>query len=36
MRDGLVLSDKPVERRLNAEEELRELQDAHQAVQLAP
>jgi putative ABC transport system ATP-binding protein len=36
MRDGLVLSDKSVENRLKAEEELRQLDNAHQAVQLAP
>jgi putative ABC transport system ATP-binding protein len=36
MRDGQIISDKPVEQRLNAQEELRKLQQAHQAVQLAP
>jgi putative ABC transport system ATP-binding protein len=34
MRDGVVISDTPVLNRLIAEEELRQLQDAHQAVQL--
>ena len=34
MRDGKVVSDKAVERRLNAEEELRDLREAQQAVQL--
>jgi len=35
MRDGQVISDKPVERRLLAPEELGRLQQAHQAVQLS-
>jgi putative ABC transport system ATP-binding protein len=34
MRDGQVISDKPVARRLFAPEELGKLQQAHQAVQL--
>ena len=34
MRDGRIVSDTPVARRLNAEEELRHLQEAQQAVQL--
>jgi putative ABC transport system ATP-binding protein len=34
MRDGLVVSDTPVNDRLNAEVELRRLRDAQQAVQL--
>jgi putative ABC transport system ATP-binding protein len=34
MRDGKVVSDKAVEERLNAEEELRQLREAQQAVQL--
>ncbi len=36
MRDGVILSDQPVARRLSAGEELRQLTDAQQAVQLAP
>jgi putative ABC transport system ATP-binding protein len=36
MRDGLIVGDKPVARRLIAGNELRQLQDAQQAVQLAP
>jgi putative ABC transport system ATP-binding protein len=36
MRDGLVVSDSPVRDRLFATEELRRLEEAHQAVQLAP
>ena len=36
MRDGRVVSDKPVENRLSATEELRQLREAQQAVQLAP
>ena len=35
MRDGLVVSDKPVEKRLNAEAELARLRQEQQAVQLA-
>ena len=35
MRDGKVVSDTPVERRLNAEAELHKLQQEQQAVQLA-
>jgi putative ABC transport system ATP-binding protein len=34
MRDGQIISDKTVERRLIAEEQLGKLQQAHQAVQL--
>ena len=34
MRDGLVVSDKPVEKRLNAEAELARLRQEQQAVQL--
>jgi len=34
MRDGRIVSDVPVNARLNAETELRRLRDAHQAVQL--
>jgi putative ABC transport system ATP-binding protein len=34
MRDGRVLSDTPVDKRLNAETELRRVQQEHQAVQL--
>ena len=34
MRDGCVVSDVPVARRLNAQEELRRLDEEHQAVQL--
>ena len=34
MRDGKIVSDKAVENRLNAEAELRNLRQAHQAVQL--
>jgi putative ABC transport system ATP-binding protein len=36
MRDGLVVSDSPVRERLFATEELRRLEEAHQAVQLGP
>jgi putative ABC transport system ATP-binding protein len=36
MRDGQVISDKPVEQRLFAPEELSRLQQAQQAVQLTP
>lgn len=36
MRDGLVVSDQPVGKRLHAPAELNRLQLAHQAVQLAP
>ena len=36
MRDGRVVSDHPVERRLNAQEELRKLRAAQEAVQLVP
>lgn len=36
MRDGLVISDAPVARRSFAEEELRKLEEAQQAAQLAP
>jgi len=36
MRDGLVVGDSPVRERLFATEELRRLEEAHQAVQLAP
>lgn len=36
MRDGVVISDTPVARRSIAEEELRKLDEAHQAVQLTP
>jgi putative ABC transport system ATP-binding protein len=35
MRDGLIVSDTPVNDRLSAETELRRLRDAQQAVQLA-
>ena len=35
MRDGQVISDKPVARRLFAQEELSKLHQAHQAVQLS-
>ncbi|MEI6085355.1 MAG: ABC transporter ATP-binding protein [Verrucomicrobiota bacterium] len=35
MRDGLILSDKPVVKRLNAQEELNRLQQAQHAVHLA-
>jgi len=35
MRDGVVVSDSPVRERLFATEELRRLEEAHQAVQLA-
>jgi putative ABC transport system ATP-binding protein len=35
MRDGIVVSDSPVRERLVATEELRRLEEAHQAVQLA-
>jgi putative ABC transport system ATP-binding protein len=36
MRDGEVVGDSPVRERLIAAEELRRLEEAHQAVQLAP
>jgi putative ABC transport system ATP-binding protein len=36
MRDGCIVSDVPVANRLSGTEELRRLQEAHQAVQLAP
>jgi len=36
MRDGLVISDTTVANRLNAEEEIRRLEAAQKAVQLAP
>ncbi len=36
MRDGQIISDKPVTQRLQAQEELSKLQQAHQAVQLTP
>jgi putative ABC transport system ATP-binding protein len=36
MRDGLVVSDTPVTERLFANDELRRLAEAHQAVNLAP
>jgi putative ABC transport system ATP-binding protein len=36
MRDGVIVGDKPVAHRHIAEDELRQLQDAQQAVQLAP
>jgi putative ABC transport system ATP-binding protein len=36
MRDGRVVTDKPVERRLNAETELQRLRQEQQAVKLAP
>jgi putative ABC transport system ATP-binding protein len=36
MRDGQIIRDTPVERRLLAQEELQRLQEAHQAVQLTP
>src|SRR5262249_48879415 len=35
MRDGRVVTDEAVKRRSNAEEELRKLREAQQAVQLA-
>jgi putative ABC transport system ATP-binding protein len=35
MRDGLIVSDLPVQSRLNAETELRHLREAHQAVKLS-
>ena len=35
MRDGQILSDDPVAKRLNAVEEMKKLTEAHQAVQLA-
>jgi putative ABC transport system ATP-binding protein len=35
MRDGRVVTDEPVKQRLNAENELRKLREAQQAVQLA-
>lgn len=34
MRDGQIVTDEPVKNRLNAEEELRQLRDAHKAVKL--
>ncbi len=34
LRDGLVVTDEPVLNRLNAETELRHLQEAHQAIKL--
>jgi putative ABC transport system ATP-binding protein len=34
MRDGKVVTDEPVRRRLSAESELRKLREAQQAVQL--
>jgi putative ABC transport system ATP-binding protein len=36
MRDGQIISDKAVAQRLQAQEELGKLQQAHQAVQLTP
>jgi putative ABC transport system ATP-binding protein len=36
MRDGCVVSDVPVTRRLKAQDELRRLEQEHQAVQLTP
>jgi putative ABC transport system ATP-binding protein len=36
MRDGKIVSDTPLARRLVIEEELRQLDTAHQAMQLAP
>jgi putative ABC transport system ATP-binding protein len=36
MRDGRIMSDQPVARRLFAEEELRRLNEAQEAVQLGP
>jgi putative ABC transport system ATP-binding protein len=36
MRDGSVVSDLPVEPRSDAREELRRLDEAHEAVQLVP
>jgi putative ABC transport system ATP-binding protein len=36
MRDGVIVSDSPVEPRLNASAELRTLDAAHEAVQLIP
>jgi putative ABC transport system ATP-binding protein len=36
MRDGRVISDTPLARRLVATEELRKIEEAHQAVQLSP
>jgi hypothetical protein len=35
MRDGVVVRDAPVQRRLMADAELRRLQEAHQAVKLS-
>ena len=35
MRDGVVVNDSPVEKRLMAEVELRRLREAHQAVKLS-
>ncbi|MBC8094171.1 MAG: ABC transporter ATP-binding protein [Akkermansiaceae bacterium] len=36
MRDGQILTDSPVAKRLKAEDELKRLQEAQQAVRLAP
>jgi putative ABC transport system ATP-binding protein len=36
MRDGRIVTDTPVEKRLNAETELQRLREAQQAIQLAP
>jgi putative ABC transport system ATP-binding protein len=36
MRDGQIISDTPVDRRLLAQEELRRLKEAHEAVHLSP
>ena len=36
MRDGRVVSDTPVTRRLSAPEEMRRLDEEHHAVQLTP
>jgi hypothetical protein len=36
MRDGKIISDHPVEKRLNAVEELNKLRSAQEAVQLIP
>jgi len=35
MRDGRIVTDEPVTRRLSAEEELRRVQEEQRAVQLA-
>ena len=35
MRDGLIISDRAVERRLNAKEEMRKLREEQQAAELA-